>query len=625
MALQNIRDKSQGTIAKVIVGLIAIPFVVFGVEQLFQGGGKSSVAEVDGVEISEAALMRAVYQQKSRLMAQMGDKVDPAAVDENALRQPTLEQLIDRTVLLNFAAAEKMVVGDRYAEQMIVGTEDFQEDGKFSAQRYSAILASNGWTPAEYKKQLKDQMLISQVVGGLAGSAFTTEEELAQFSRVVNEHRSFSYLTLPFAEASKSVSVTEEQIKAHYDARPDDFMTPEMVGVELVELRREAFEEAVPDEALRKQYDEEVAELAKKKERHAAHIFLPAKDAKAVEAASSALLQIKARIDKGEDFAAVAKAESKDRGSAAKGGDLGFTAGDSFPAEFEAALQSLAVGQVSAPVRTSTGVHLIKLLEEKGVDVPTFEASRERIRKDIAGRNADPRFVAAQEKLADASFNASDLKSVAQQLNLQVQTVAPFSRAGGDGLAAQPKVIDAAFSDDVLKAGNNSEVIELGKGHAVVLRVVEHKEPQRKSLAEVHDEIKATLLAEAAHKALADRADGMVKAVLAGQPLDVVSGKQPWQVVASVARAGDGKLDNALIDRAFKLNVENAKPGAGSVFLPNGDVAVVVVNKVEAGDPAKLSDAERKGMEGYLQRIIGTNAFAQLRAGLMAGAEIKRH
>ncbi len=625
MALQSIRDNLQGTIAKVIVGIIAVPFVVFGVEQLFMDGGSNAVAEVDGVEISEPTLMRAIYQQKSRLMAQMGEQIDPKMLDENTLRQPTLDQLIDRTVLLNYAQSAKLVVSDRAAEQLIIATEDFQENGKFSAQRYSAILANNSWTPGEYKQQLKDQMLISQLVGGLAGSAFVTDEELDRFARVVNERRDISFQVLPLAAARKGASVSDSEIKAHYEAHPDDFMTDELVAVEYVELTQKSFESPVSEEAVRKQYDEELAALAKKKERHAAHIFLPAADDKAAEAAVASLQQIKQRIEKGEDFAALAKSASQDKGSSAKGGDLGFSAGDTFPPAFEQALQALSVGQVSAPVRTEMGVHLIKLIEERGVDLPSFAASRDRIQAAIAAREAEPKFVAAQEKLADASFNEPDLKNVAQQLNLQVQKTSLFGRAGGDGVAVEPKVVEAAFADDVLKSGNNSEVIELDNGRVVVLRVVEHKEPQRKSLAEVTEQIRDTLLTRAAKKALDTRAADIAKAVSEGAKPAAVSATPAWVEIKAAARSGDAKADPVLLEKAFKLLPEAGKPAVGRVELASGDVAVVVVTRVVEGDPSKLSEAERKAMQGYMQRIVGGNAFAQLRNGLVAEAEIARH
>lgn len=618
MALQTIRDKLQGMIAKIIVGIIAVPFLVFGVEQLFLDGGNNAAAEVNGIKVPETDLMRAIYQQKLRLQAEMGDRIDPKLLDDNALRKPVLDQLIDRTLLVHFASDAGMRVGERDVDQSIVATPEFQQDGKFSAALYSSVLASNSWTPVQYREQIREQMLISQLVAGLAGSALTTQDELAHFVRVVNEKRDFRYRVLSIADALKHAQVSEQEVQAYYDARPDDFMTEESVAVEYVELLRDAFAQAVPEEEIRKQYDQEVAALSLKKERQAAHIFLPAKDDKAAAEAIKALEDVKARLDKGADFAELARKESRDKGSASKGGELGFSSGDAFPAVFEEALQTLKVGEVSAPVRSEKGVHLIKLLSERAAEVPSFEQRREAIRTELALRGAEPRFVEAAEQLADSSFNAPDLRPVAEQFKLKILRAGPFGRKGGQGIAAEPSVIAAAFSDDVLKGGNNSEVLELGKGRMVVLRVVEHKEPQRQALADVAGEIRSQLAREKARKALSAEAEALVNSGQAS------AGK--WQEVAGMLRSGDGKLAKPLVDRAFQLAAPAAgKASMGSVELADGDVAVVAVARVQPGDLASLGETERQAMGAYLQRSAGMVEFELLRSSLNAAAEIVRH
>jgi peptidyl-prolyl cis-trans isomerase D len=337
--LQNIRDKIEGPLAKIILALIVIPFAAFGIDAFFTGG-VPEVARVNGEAVTEPELAQTIELERRRLLAQMQDNVDASLLDEARLRGPVLESLIDRKLLRQVAERSGFRVGEAMLNQLIVDNESFHENGVFSQARFQGILASNGMSPAQFKDLMREEMMISQVTNGLEVSEFATDVEMGNVARLTQQSLDVKYFSVPVAGAEAGVEVPDDRIAAYYEENKSEFRTEETLQVEYVELKLADLFQPVAEEEVRAEYERRRESFEGAEERHAAHIMVASlSDAEA----QAKLAALRERAVAGEDFATLARDNSEDAGSAAAGGDLGFSRGDAFPAEFETALDEITV------------------------------------------------------------------------------------------------------------------------------------------------------------------------------------------------------------------------------------------------------------------------------------------
>ncbi len=498
--LQNIRDNSQGWIAKTIIGVIVVLMALTGFDAIIQSTSNSqNAADVNGEKITQSSLNAAVDMQRRQLIQQFGKDFDASLLDDKLLRQASLDSLVDRTLLLQGAKEAGMGFSDASLDQLILQTPAFQVDGKFNAARFDQILQQQGMGRMEFRERLKQDVLVSQLQASLAASNFVTDAELENFVRLDKQTRDFASQTIHID--TKSIDISDDELKAYYDEHKDQYMSPEQVVVEYVELRKESFfaQAEASDEELQALYQKEIANLAE--QRRAAHILLEVNDKLSDEQAKAKLAEVAERLKQGEDFAKLAEEVSQDPGSASNGGDLGFAGPGVYDPEFEKSLYALKKDEVSAPVRSSFGWHLIKLLDVQAPEVPSFDSLKAKLEREVKAQQVEQRFVEAAKELEEASFEASDLAQPAQELGLQVQTSGAFGREGGEGVAANRQVVQAAFSPEVLEDGANSGAIELDPDTTLVLRVKEHKKPTLLPLEEVSAGIRDTLSRKKASEA----------------------------------------------------------------------------------------------------------------------------
>ncbi|HAB03151.1 MAG TPA: peptidylprolyl isomerase [Pseudomonas sp.] len=622
--LQNIRDNSQGWIAKTIIGLIVVLMALTGFEAIFQAATHSQdAAKVNGQTISQNELSQATDMQRRQLMQQLGKDFDPALLDDKLLRDAALKGLIDRKLLLQGAEDAKFAFSEAALDQVILQTPEFQVDGKFSADRFDQVIRQMGYGRMQFREMLAEEMLIGQLRTGIAGSSFVTDQQVDAFARLENQTRDFAALT--FKANPAAVTVSEDEVKAHYEQHAKEFMTPDQVVIDYVELKKSAFfdQVKVTDEELKAQYEKEIANLAE--QRRAAHILIEVNDKVTDAQAKARAEEIEQRLAKGEDFAKLAKEFSQDPGSASNGGDLGFAGPGVYDPDFEEALYKLADGQVSAPVRTQFGYHVIKLLGKQAPEVPSFASLKDKLLRDLKTPLVEQRYVDASKQLQDAAYEASDLGQPAQDLNLKVQTSAPFGREGGEGITANRGVVQAAFSEEVLDEGANSTAIELDPETTVVLRVKEHRKPTQLPLeavaGNIHDQLakdKATAELKAkADKLIAGLRDGSIAAAGAHDG-------QQWKSYEAVARGQDG-IDPAELQALFRLAKPQGKdkPEYGSVVLADGSLVVLQLKGVNDG--AAASDEEKQQIRRYLASRIGQQDFAAYRKQLEGAADITRY
>ena len=616
--LQNIRDNSQGWIAKTIIGIIVVLLALTGFDAIFNAASNSqTAAEVNGEEISRYDLDQAMNMQRRQLAQQLGSDFDPSMLDERLLRNAALGSLIDRMLLLQSAKSADFAFSREALDQLILQTPEFQVDGVFNAARFDQVLQQMGYSRVQFRQLLEQEMLIGQLRAGISGTGFVTDQQVENFARLEMQTRDFDTLTVP--ARSDAIEVSDEQISEYYEANADRFRTPERVIVEYVELKKESFfdQVEVSDEELQALYQKQIANLAE--QRRAAHILIETGAESSDDEAKAKIDEIAARVKGGEDFAAVAKEVSQDPGSANEGGDLGFAGPGVYDPAFEEALYALKEGEVSAPVRSEFGWHIIKLLGVQSPEVPSLESMRPELVRELKAQQVEQRFVEVSKQLEDSAFEASDLAQPAQELGLMVQTTEPFGRDGGQGIAADRQVVQAAFSDEVLVDGANSSVIELDPDTSIALRVKEHLQPAAIPLADVRDDIVEQLQQSLAAERAREKGEQLLADLRNGEQAD-----GQWQTIEAAGRSQEG-VAPALLQQVFRMPrpAEQGKPSYAGVALSNGDYAVVRLNGVNEPE-ASLSDEEKLNFRRFLASRMGQQDFAAFRQKLQAQAEIER-
>lgn len=618
--LQFIRDKKQGLLAKIVVAIIAIPFALFGVESFISASGANDAASVNGDPVSISELTRAMQVRKNNILAQMGENADPAALTDDLIRGPVLEMLIQQTLMRQTSADLGIAVSDATLDANIVNTETFQVEGKFSAERYRAVLSSNGLSPVGFKQLLQDDLQMRQLMDGITRSSFISAQELNLAARYVGETRSIDYVTLPLVDALEKATVSEDAIKAYYDENTNEFMTQESVELEYILVSRADFSPEVSDDDIRAEYQRQIDNMQAGLSRGAAHIMLEL-GSRDEDQAIAELESIKAELLAGADFAELAKKYSEDTFSAQEGGDIGDTTGDVFPAEFETALASLELNEVSDPVVSEGTVHLIKLVRLEELPKPSFEEKYDTIKRDLAVVEAEPLYIEALDKLADMSFNSVGLKDAADELGLTLSRSDKVTRKGAGGIFENEKLLTAAFSDELINQGHNSQVIEISADQSVVVRVAQHFEPEQLPFADVSSAIAARLKNQVANQTLQANANSLIERMKAGEPFTGISSAMGLELnsLANIDRRGGDQP--RIVQAAFAMPVNGV--GYQMVSLGMQGLAVIRVSDVTPGDMSTLDEQELAALRNMLAEAAASADLAAYQASLRDNADVK--
>ena len=408
--LQTIRNNSQGLFAKIFIGFIILIFAVFGLDSLVGTiVNNTASVTVNGTAIDEVAIESEAQRITQQLLASLGSQIDVSGIDTTQFREQAINNLIERELLLQAAVESGMIISSLNLDREIAQTADFQVGGTFSTERARALLASIGFTPASYRAALQREGILNQMITAYSTSSFATPAELETLARIRNENRNFRYIRIPAESLAQTQSISEEEIANYYAENPAMFMQGERVSLEYLELNKNDLlaEITITDDEILARYNTELESIQSETERRASHILLQA-SGNQIQGAVTRAQELKARIDNGESFEELAAEFSDDTGSAQLGGDVGYTTGDTFVDSFETALRSLMVGEVSEPVQTQFGVHLIKLTEMTETEVPSFEESRDRIERELQELAVDEIYASRAEELNNLSFESLD-------------------------------------------------------------------------------------------------------------------------------------------------------------------------------------------------------------------------
>lgn len=619
--LQNIRDNSQGWIAKTIIGIIVILLALTGVEAIFSTSGRSTeVVQVNGEAISQNELNQAVSMQRDQLLQQLGAQFDASLLNEQMLRASALENLINRRLLLQAAHDNGFAFSQTALDQVLLQTPDFQVNGTFNADRFDQILRQMGYSRLQFRELLQQEMLIGQLQSGIAGSAFVTDQQIDAFARLERQSRDFRVAVVS-AEPS-AIDVSDEELEAFYAANEQRFRSPEQVVIEYLTLEKESFFDSieVADEDVQALYEKQVSALSE--QRRAAHILIEVNEQTADADARAQIEAIRTQLDSGESFEKLAREKSQDPGSAKDGGDLGFAGTGVYDLAFERALFALSEGELSPPVRSEFGWHLIKLLDVQPAEAPSLEAMRPELERQIKQEQVEQQFVQARRQLETVAYESSDLQQPAQELGLEVKTSAPFGREGGAGIAANKQVIQAAFSEPVLIEAANSTPIELDPETVAVVRVKEHLKPQPRPLEQVRDEIVQQLKQEKAAELAKEEGEAVLAALRGGEAGSSAATLQ-WRTIEAADRGFDDVAPQVL-QRVFRMpRPEGERASFAGLSLPSGDYALIQLDGVNEPDEP-LSDELKQDYRRFLASRVGQQDFSALMSELRATADIKR-
>ena len=626
--LQKIRDNTQGLLSKIFLGFVIAVFALFGIESIV-GTLLNPVASlsVNGEDISDVEIQSLTQSKIQEYIASLGDNPDFSGLDEMALREQAIDELIQRRLLLQLAADTGMVVSSGSIDRRIAQTSDFQVDGVFSNERANLLLRNMGYTVGSYRAALSQDALINQTVAAFTATGFVTPAEIDRIAELTGQKRSFRYLSISMQSQSEGIEVSEDEIAAYYEDNQDQFMREEQVQIDYVELNKLAMQDEieVSEEQVVARYEEQRALFQQQTERRAAHILLEASSEEEFTTAQSLAEDLKARVDAGEDFAALAAEFSDDTGSAENGGDVGYTTGSNFVEPFEAALRALAVGEVSEPVRTEFGIHLIKLLEQSESEYESLDERRLELEAELKAEAVETLFLERSDELGNLAFESVGLDEPASIMGLEKHSSDWFGRSGGTGITALQGVRDAAFNTDILEERLNSDLIRLDDNRSVVLTVTDHRLPEVLPLEEVEAEIEALLRLERVREQVRSIGETITTSLQEGQDIEGLLGAQDlsWTQVDDAVRTAPA-VNPELSNLVFTMQApEGDSPRRAGFQLSSGQYAVVELQQVTPGSREDVPEEELDSIANFISQQYAAGDFIALMNGIESRAKIK--
>ena len=610
--LQRLRDSFFGPwVLGIVIGLIAVTFIFFGVDPSLTQ--TTFAAKVNGENIPleqfDLALQAQQRQYQQLYRTELTDDL------RRQLRANVLERLVQEEALKQRVDDAGYRVSDERLTEFIRSVPAFQINGEFSMEVYEGLLTNQGIVPASFEEDQREQLEVLELQTGVAESAILTPAEFRRYIELYNQGREIAYALFDVETFMEGVEIDEAAITAHYEANQASFRTEETVDLEYIELAQSDIASSIEatEEALRSYYEEERERFETPEERRARHILIEI-DGDEADARAEAE-RVLARVQGGEDFAAVAADASDDPGTGAQGGDLGWIARGMLTGPFEDALFEMEAGEIRGPVQSQFGFHVIRLDEARGGEVQPFEAARDELLAEFQTRRATDLFYERANELADLAFDAYDeLASVAMQMGLDLKTLEDFPRSGNPLVFPESApIVQAAFAEEVVDSGRNSSLVELGEDHVLVLRVTDHRPSTVQPLETVREEVVQELTRSRAQD-LADAAAAAFRSELAagGDPIALAEAHRgTWHPPVTVERTS-ADLPTEVLSAAFAL----PKPAAGEVVrenvgLANGASAVLVLSNVAAGQAESIPSDDR---EQRRQQLADQTAAAEITA-----------
>jgi peptidyl-prolyl cis-trans isomerase D len=590
--------------------LFIVPsFALFGVQSYTRmTDGDNAVAKVAGQTITKEELDAAQRQQTERLRQTFGAQFDPKMLDTPEARRGILDNLIAQKALAAEAARNHLSISDATLQQSILQVPELRTaDGKFDVERYKALLAAQGMTPAMYEARLRQDMALQQINGAVQNSAFTPRTLATRMSEINEQQREVQEQLFKASDYVSKVKITDDMLKSYYDNSGSRFEIPEQVNAQYVVLNPEAVagQTTVSDADIKSYYEQNVKRYTTEEQRRASHILItapkdaPAKERSAARTKAEALLaQLRKNPD---DFARLAKENSQDPGSAERGGDLDFFGKGMMVKPFEDAAYKLKKGEISDLVESEFGYHIIKLTDIKPGGVRTLDQVKNEIGAEIKTQLAAKKYTELAETFSNTVYEQADsLKPVSDKLNLKIETVSGLTRNPNPALPKNTpynnqKFLNALFSDDVVRNKHNTEAVEVAPNTLVAGHVLSFQPRTRRPFEEVKAQVKELVLQQEAI-ALARKAGEARLAELKAKP--EATGFGAAKLVSRTASAG---LDENAFMTVMKADVSKLPTMVGAE-LPGQGYGVYRINKLVA--PGTVDTARRQAEQQQITSAL---------------------
>ncbi|HEY8327813.1 MAG TPA: SurA N-terminal domain-containing protein [Rhodanobacter sp.] len=626
--LQAMRNKMHGWPSIIVLGLAVLAMSLFGMESYFMSNDDAFVAKVGKHEIDQRAFQDRVNQLRQQAAEQQGEQFDSSTFEKNETKLRILDGMVDEQLLLQANADWGLRVSDLAMRDYIASIPAFQVNGQFDGTSYRAWLTSQYKTPEMFENEIRSSLAIQLLPSTINDSTIATDAQLDHFLKLLSQRRDLRYFQLPRPTLDNK-TVSDAEIETWYKAHQADYMNPEQVSVKYVEVVGADLPLAAEpsDDELRKRYASEKQRFVQPEQRLVSHILInvPANATPEQQKAALAKAEKIATEANSGDFAKMAEQDSQDLGSRRLGGDLGWLEKGVTNEAFDSALFAMQKGQISKPVLSTDGYHIIWLRDIRSGESKPFEEVRDQLVKESTAAERDRTYNEVAGKMSDNTYqNPTSLEPASVALKLPIKTTALFTRKGGEGVVANPKVVAAAFSDDVLVQGNNSGLIDLGNNHSVVIHVDQHVPAVAKTLAEVRADVQQKILDERAAAVEKKQADEALARLRKGEAMDDVAKSLGASITTVNEAVRHAQMPAPLLTQAFLLPHPAAgKPQFAAVDMLDGSYVLLAVDKVQDGDLSKVPPEQRESLRQQMAQAYGYEATRELVDQLKAKTKIK--
>jgi len=628
--LQAIRNKMHGWPSVILLGVCVLAMSLFGMESYFTSHTDTFVAKVGKHEISQQDFQDRMNQLRQQASAEQGDHFDASIFEKPAVKQQVLDGLVDQQLLLKANDDWGMRVSDQAVRDYIAAIPAFQLNNQFDPTTYRTWLETQRKTPGSFEEEIRASLASQLLPDAINDSTFVSDAGIDRFLSLVGQRRDLRYFVLSRPTLADN-QVSDAEIESYYKAHQAEYMNPEQVSVKYLEVNGADLKpDAAPsDDELKKRYVDEKQRFVQPEQRLVSHILInvPTNATPDQQKAALAKAEKIAAEANPDDFAKLAGQDSEDLGSKRQGGDLGWLEKGVTNPAFDSAMFALQKGQISKPVLSPDGYHIIWLRDVRSGASKPFEEVRDQLVKEASTGELDRKYNEVAGKLSDNTYqNPSSLEPAAAALNLPIKSTALFSRTGGDGLTANPKLVAAAFGDDVLVQGNNSGLIDLGSDHSVVIHVDKHVAAAVRPLTEVRADVQKKILDERAVAAEKKQADDLLGRLLKGDAMPAVAASVDASIktVSEAVRERQSAIPAPLLKEAFLLpHPASGKPQFAVVDMQDGTYALLAVDKVQDADLSKIAPEERDALRQQMTQAYGSEATRELIDALRTKTEIK--
>ena len=621
--IKTIRDNLTGTFSKIIVGAIVVTFAMFfGWGTVFSNSDANVIASINGEKIDLYDLDLEMARVHSILSQRFEDP--DFTVEEELLKSLALNSLIADTLILNFLKENKIEVLDLSAYKLLSKNEIFQDQGEFSLEKVNSFARQNGFLPGKYIESIREDIAVNYWRAGLGVSSFITNEELDQNINLTNQTRDVTFTKINQADIEKSIELVDQEVLTFFEENPSYFISKEKAKISFIEISLKDLEEKqlIDEGVIENEYQAYLDSFNSTPRRSASHLMLNISDERSKEEALVLAEDLKGKLEKGDNFVKLVEEFSDDEGTKNGGGSLGVSDGDAFPIEFEIALENLEKGQVSEPIFLETSIHLLKLIDIQTPIPEEYESMRQAIKQELIEETANLEYIDLIELAAELTYSADNLKTLAEELNLQIKKKDFFSEDEAEGLFREKSLLDSIFSDSSVKGGSMSELIEVNNQYAIILKLDDFLEEKIKDFQVVKEEARNLLLKSLTNKKMNLLEKNIKEKVYGGSSLEKVSRENELEVESYKSVSRDSSLfPEKVLMEIFNEPKSNLGKSSTSVSLRNGDSIIFRLDKVTYLN-SPIADDQKDSLKNFFLEERSESELVDLQISMQNSATV---